>query len=106
MGIDEGTAILNFPPTTTSSSEQDITSMKNAINSFQSDISEIKSKISGVNVNSSQFDSEVAYNFGVIGMATGIAGIIFDFVLRTTTLVIAIPSTIIAIVPNSGTTLN
>lgn len=70
----EGTAVLNFPPTTGSSSDQDITSMKNAINSLQSDLSEIKSKISGIDVGSSQFDSETAYNFGIIGMATGIAG--------------------------------
>lgn len=73
----EGTAILDFPPTTgSSSSDQDIVSMKNAMNSFQSDISEIKSKISGINLNSNQFDSESAFNFGVIGMATGIAGTI------------------------------
>lgn len=80
----EGTAVLNFPPAG-SSSDQDIASMKNAINSFQSDISEIKSKISGINVDSNQFDSESAYNFGIIGMATGIAGTflaIFSFLKR------------------------
>lgn len=72
----EGTAVLDFPPTTGSSSDQDIASMKNAINSLQSDISGIKSKISGINLDSNQFDSESAYNFGIIGMATGIAGTI------------------------------
>ncbi len=70
----EGTAVLDFPPLIGSSSDQDITSMKNAITSFQSDISEIKSKIGGINVDSNKFDSELAYNFGIIGMATGIAG--------------------------------
>ncbi|KEQ56021.1 hypothetical protein AAA799E16_01962 [Marine Group I thaumarchaeote SCGC AAA799-E16] len=70
----EGTAVLDFPPTAGSSSDQDIASIKNAINSFQSDMSEVKSKLSGINVNSNQFDSEFIYNFGVIGMATGIAG--------------------------------
>lgn len=69
----EGTAVLDFPPTS-SSSDQDVVSIKNALNSFQSDISEIKSKISGIDLNSNQFDPETAFNFGIIGMATGIAG--------------------------------
>jgi len=72
----ESTAGLEFPPTSTSSSDQDITSMKNTITSFQSDIVEIKSKISGLDTNSGQFDAETAYNFGLIGMSTGIAGVI------------------------------
>lgn len=70
----ESTAILNFPPTIESSPDQDIASLKNSMNSFQSDISEIKTKLSEINTDSGQFDSESAYNFGVIGMATGMAG--------------------------------
>lgn len=70
----ESTAILDFPPTSGSSSDSDIVSMKNTMNSLQSDISEIKSTISGIDTDSGQFDSEDAYNFGMIGMATGIAG--------------------------------
>lgn len=70
----EGTAVLDFPPVVGSSSDQDIASMKNAITSFQSDLSEIKSKTSRINVNPDQFDSESAYNFGIMGMATGVAG--------------------------------
>lgn len=72
----ESTNILDFPPVGGSSSNQDIASMKNTMNSLQSDISEIKSSVGGIDTssNSNQFDSEIAYNFGIIGMATGIAG--------------------------------
>lgn len=69
----ENTSILDFPPSSTSS-DQDIISLKNSLNSLQSDIVDIKSKIDGVDPNSNQFDSESAYDFGIIGMATGIAG--------------------------------
>lgn len=69
----ENTSILDFPPSNTSS-DQDIVSLKNSINSLQSDIINIKSKIDGIDLNSNQFDSESAFNFGLVGMATGIAG--------------------------------
>jgi len=81
----ESSTVLEFPLTEGSSSEQDMSSLKNSLNSLQSDVLEIKSAISGVNIGDNQFDSNTAFNFGVIGMATGIAGTIlaiFSFLKR------------------------
>ena len=73
----ESTAVLEFPLKAGSgSSDQEITSLKSAIGSIQSDIAELKSKLSGFDSNSSQFDPEIAYNFGMIGMSTGVAGVV------------------------------
>jgi len=69
----ENTSILDFPPSS-SSSDQDIISLKNSLNSLQSEIVELNLKIDGVDSNPNQSNSESAYDFGIIGMATGIAG--------------------------------
>ena len=73
----ESTAVLEFPlKGGGSSSDQEITSLKNAVGSIQSDITELKSKMSEFDGNSSQFDPEMAYNFAMIGMSTGVAGVV------------------------------
>ena len=57
-----------------SSSEQDIASLKNAVNSIQSTISELKLGTNVAEMSSNQTSSEDSLNFGIIGMASGIAG--------------------------------
>ena len=68
----ESTAVLDFPPTSGSSSDQDVTALKNAISSLQQDISDIKAG-SGIEVKS---DSGAAYDFAVFGLSIGAAAII------------------------------
>lgn len=70
----ESTAVLDFPPMSSSSSEQDIASLKNAVNSIQSTISELKLGTNVAEMSSNQTSSEDSLNFGIIGMASGIAG--------------------------------
>lgn len=71
----ESTAILNFPPTSGSSSDQDVAALKNAISSMQRDISAIQSG-SGIEV----ADSGAAYDFAVFGLAIASAAIILAIV--------------------------
>lgn len=80
----ESTAILDFPPTSGSSSDQDVAALKNAVSSMQRDISAIQSG-SGIEV----VDSGAAYNFAVLGLSIASAAII----LAVVSLVKRIPST-------------
>ncbi len=75
----ENTAVLDFPPTTSSSS-QDVNALKNAISSLQQDVSDIKSKIGDIDTGSANFNAESAYNFGVFGLALGAAGVILAII--------------------------
>jgi hypothetical protein len=75
----ENTAILDFPPTT-SSSNQDVSALKNAMSSLQQDVSDIKSKIGNIDTSSANYNVEAAYNFGVFGLALGAAGVILAIV--------------------------
>jgi len=68
----ESTAVLDFPPTSGSSSDQDISALKNAISQLQRDVSSIKSG-SGIEVKS---DTGAAYDFAVLGLSIGAAAII------------------------------
>jgi hypothetical protein len=68
----ESTAILDFPPTSGSSSDQDVSALKNAISQLQRDVSSIKSG-SGIEVKS---DAGTAYDFAVLGLSIGAAAII------------------------------
>ena len=67
----ESTAILNFPPTSGSSSDQDVAALKNAISSIQRDISAIQSG-SGIEVT----DGGSAYDVAVFGLSIASAAII------------------------------
>lgn len=75
----ENTAVLDFPPTTSSSS-QDVSALKNAMSSLQQDVSDIKSKIGGIDTNSANFNVETAYNFGIFGLSLGAAGVILAII--------------------------
>jgi hypothetical protein len=75
----ESTAVLDFPPTSGSSSDQDIAAMKNAISSMQKDVTNLKSKVGGVD-SSEDFAVGPAYNFAVFGLSLGAAGVILAII--------------------------
>ena len=76
----ESTAVLDFPPKSDSSSDQDITAMKNAMFYIQKDITEIQSKLGGVNPSTSNLDVGPAYNFAIFGLSLGAAGVILAII--------------------------
>jgi len=76
----ESTSVLDFPTTSSSSSGQEVTALKNAVTSIQKDVSLIKSQVGGIDTSSGNFDAETAYNFGVFGVSLGAAGIILAII--------------------------
>ena len=72
----ESTSILDFPPTSGSSSGQEVTALKNAVTSLQQDISSIKAGDS----TSTSSDEGAAYNFAVFGLSLGAAGVILAII--------------------------
>ena len=73
----ESTSILDFPPTSSSSSGQEVTALKNAVTSLQKDISSIKAQGSTTSTGS---DGGAAYNFAVFGLSLGAAGVILAII--------------------------
>ena len=71
----ETTAVLDFPPSS-GSSDQDVSSLKNAISELQRDVSSIKSG-SGVEIKT---DTGAAYDFAVLGLSIAAAAIILAVV--------------------------
>ncbi len=67
----ESTAVLDFPPTSGSSSDQDVSALKGAVSSLQKDVSAIKSG-SIVEVSS----EGAAYDFAILGLSIAAAAII------------------------------
>ena len=67
----ESTAVLDFPPTSGASSNQDVTALKSQVASLQQDISSIKSG-SGIEVSS----EGAAYDFAILGLSIAAAAII------------------------------
>ena len=67
----ESTAILDFPPTSGSSSDQDVAALKSAVSSLQQDVSSIKSG-SGLEVPS----DGAAYDYAILGLSIAAAAII------------------------------
>lgn len=67
----ESTAVLDFPPTSGSSSDQDVIALKSAVSSLQQDVSSIKSG-SGIEVSS----EGAAYDYAILGLSIGAAAII------------------------------
>ena len=67
----ESTAILDFPPTSGSSSDKDVVALKSAVSSLQQDVSSIKSG-SGIEVSS----EGAAYDFAILGLSIATAAII------------------------------
>jgi len=72
----ESTSILDFPPTSASSSGQEVTALKNAVTSLQQDISSIKAEGN----TSTGSDEGAAYNFAVFGLSLGAAGVILAII--------------------------
>ena len=72
-------AILAFPDTT-GSSDQDVTAMENALSSIEKDVTDLKTKLGGLNTQAGEFDAEKAYNFGVFGLSLGAAGVILAII--------------------------
>ncbi len=75
----EDKSLLSFPDTT-GSSDQDVVALKNAMTGIQSEVSLLKSKISGFDTTSGNFSAETAYNFGIFGLSLGAAGVILAIV--------------------------
>jgi len=76
----ETTAVLDFPQSSGSSSGQEVAALKNAMSSLQQDVSEIKSKIGGIDSSSGEINTEAAYNFAVFGLSLGAAGVILAII--------------------------
>lgn len=72
----ESTAVLDFPPTTGSSSDQDVASLKNAMSALQKDISNLKSG-EGIDVVAT---GGQAYDFAIFGLSLGAAGVILAII--------------------------
>ena len=70
----EGTAVLDFPQTSDTSSGQDVTALKNAISSLQREVSSMKDG-SETNVNGG-----AAYDFAIFGMSIAAAAIILAII--------------------------
>lgn len=68
------TAILDFPQTSGSSSDQDVTALKNAISSLQREVSSMKDG-SEINVNGG-----AAYDFAIFGLSIAAAAIILAII--------------------------
>ena len=75
----EDKGILAFPDTA-GSSEQDVTAIKNAMAGLEKEVTELKTKLGGVNTASGGFDIENAYNFAVFGLSLGAAGVILGII--------------------------
>lgn len=71
----ESTAVLDFPPTSGSSSDQDVSALKNALSSIERDVTSLKSQSGGI-TSDGNYDMSAAYNFGVFGLSLGAAGVI------------------------------
>jgi hypothetical protein len=67
----ESTAVLDFPPSSGSSSDQDVVALKSAVSSLQQDVLSIKSG-SGIEVSS----EGTAYDFAILGLSIAAAAII------------------------------
>ena len=72
----EPTSILDFPPTSGSSSSQDVAALKSAVSSLQQDVSSIKSG-SGISIES---EGGKSYDFAVLGLSIASAAIILAII--------------------------
>ena len=76
----ESTSVLDFPPTSGSSSAGEVGALKNALSSLQKDVSNIKSNVGDVSLSAGGVDIENAYNFGVFGLSLGAAAVILAII--------------------------
>jgi len=75
----EDKSLLAFPDTA-GSSDQDVAALKNAMSGLQTEVTSLKSKISEMDTTSGNFSAETAYNFGILGLSLGAAGVILAIV--------------------------
>ena len=68
----ESTAVLDFPPTSGSSSDQDVVALKNAISSLQRDVLNMKP--------STETNDGAAYDFAIFGLSIAAAAIILAII--------------------------
>jgi hypothetical protein len=73
----ETTAVLDFPPSSGSSSGQEVAALKNAMSALQKDVTEIKSKLGGADVVA---DNGQAYDFAIFALSLGAAGVILAII--------------------------
>ena len=73
----ESTAVLDFPQSSDSSSGQEVAALKNAMSSLQKDVTDIKSKLGGVDVVA---DNGQAYDFAIFALSLGAAGVILAII--------------------------
>lgn len=76
----ESTTILDFPQSSGSSSGEEVAALKNAMSSIQKDVSDIKSKVGGIDSSSANISTQTAYNFGIFGLSLGAAGVILAII--------------------------
>ena len=76
----ESQSLVEFPPTSGSSSAGEIGALKNALSSLQKDVSSIKSNVGDVSLTAGGVDIENAYNFGVFGLSLGAAAVILAII--------------------------
>ena len=76
----ESQSLIEFPPTSGSSSAGEIGALKNALSSLQKDVSNIKSNVGDVSLSADGVDIENAYNFGVFGLSLGAAAVILAII--------------------------
>ena len=69
----ESTAVLDFPQTSDSSSDQDVTALRNAISSIQREVSSMKDDSENVN-------GGAAYDFAIFGLSIAAAAIILAII--------------------------
>jgi hypothetical protein len=67
----ESTAILDFPPTSGSSSDQDVVALKSAVSSLQQDVSSLKE-----DSNKDASPEGAAYDYAILGLSIAAAAII------------------------------
>jgi hypothetical protein len=67
----ESTSVLDFPPSSGSSSDQDVAALKSAVSSLQQDVSSIKSG-SGIEIST----DGAAYDYAILGLSIAAAAII------------------------------
>ena len=76
----ESQSLVEFPPSSGSSSVGEIGALKNALSSLQKDVSNIKSNVGDVSLTTGGVDIENAYNFGVFGLSLGAAAVILAII--------------------------
>ena len=53
---------------------------ENAMSALQKDVTEIKSKIGGIDSSPADFNAETTYNFAVFGLSLGAAGVVLAII--------------------------